>query len=74
MKVIYVPDTASVYRNETQVGKAIADSGIPRSELFIVSKSGPSEHGYDNAIQACSRTLQNLGLSCITLSHFNNHS
>ena len=64
-------DTASVYRNEEQIGKAIADSGIPRSDLFIVSKSGPSEHGYDNAIQACNRSLQKLGLACILNPKYN---
>ncbi len=33
-----VIDTAQVYENETEVGQAIADSGIPRDELFITSK------------------------------------
>ena len=31
-------DTAQFYANEEQVGKAVADSGIPREELFIVTK------------------------------------
>ena len=31
-------DTASVYKNEESVGKAIAKCGIPRKELFITSK------------------------------------
>ncbi|MBQ1491244.1 MAG: aldo/keto reductase, partial [Blautia sp.] len=31
-------DTASVYKNEEPIGKAIANCGLPRSELFITSK------------------------------------
>ncbi|AGO14194.1 AaceriAER401Wp [[Ashbya] aceris (nom. inval.)] len=31
-------DTASFYRNEELVGKAIKDSGVPREELFITTK------------------------------------
>ena len=36
-------DTASVYRNEADVGEAIQASGVARSDLFITSKLGPSE-------------------------------
>jgi len=36
-------DTASVYRNEAEIGFAINESGVPRCELFITSKLGPSE-------------------------------
>ncbi|KAI9987443.1 hypothetical protein PInf_023482 [Phytophthora infestans] len=41
-------DTATVYRNESDVGKAIRDSGIPRDELFsegIVRDIGVSNFG-----------------------------
>ena len=31
-------DTAAVYRNETGVGRAVAESGLPRDEVFITSK------------------------------------
>lgn len=31
-------DTAAAYGNETEVGKAIQESGIPRNELFVTSK------------------------------------
>ena len=31
-------DTASAYKNEESVGKAIAKCGVPRKELFITSK------------------------------------
>jgi 2,5-diketo-D-gluconate reductase A len=31
-------DTAAAYQNEEAVGRAIASSGIPRSELFVTTK------------------------------------
>ena len=31
-------DTASVYYNETAVGEAIRQSGIPRDKLFVTTK------------------------------------
>jgi 2,5-diketo-D-gluconate reductase A len=31
-------DTATMYRNEAEVGRALSDSGIPRDELFITTK------------------------------------
>jgi 2,5-diketo-D-gluconate reductase A len=34
-------DTATVYRNEQEVGRAIADSGIDRAELFVTTKLPP---------------------------------
>ena len=33
-------DTASVYKNEENVGRGIASCGIPRNELFILQKYG----------------------------------
>lgn len=31
-------DTAQMYENESAVGQAIADSGVPRDEVFVVMK------------------------------------
>ena len=31
-------DTAQIYKNEADVGQAIAESGVARSELFITTK------------------------------------
>jgi diketogulonate reductase-like aldo/keto reductase len=50
-------DTASVYRNEKEVGAAVDASGIPRSEIFITSKLRPQDHGaraYDAALASLS--------------------
>jgi diketogulonate reductase-like aldo/keto reductase len=40
-------DTASGYQNEESVGIAVKKSGIPRNEIFITSKLGNQEHGYE---------------------------
>ncbi|KAL0072718.1 hypothetical protein AAF712_000481 [Marasmius tenuissimus] len=37
-------DTAAGYANEEQVGKAIRDSGIPRSEFYITTKLANTDH------------------------------
>jgi 2,5-diketo-D-gluconate reductase A len=34
-------DTATVYRNEEEVGRALADSGVPREEIFVTTKVPP---------------------------------
>src|SRR3954465_16058764 len=34
-------DTANVYRNEEEVGRALADSGVPRDEVFVTTKVPP---------------------------------
>jgi diketogulonate reductase-like aldo/keto reductase len=34
-------DTATMYRNEAEVGRAVRDSGIPRAELFLTTKLPP---------------------------------
>src|SRR3954465_2328241 len=34
-------DTANVYRNEEEVGRALADSGVPRNEVFVTTKVPP---------------------------------
>ncbi|HEY1923436.1 MAG TPA: aldo/keto reductase, partial [Tepidisphaeraceae bacterium] len=31
-------DTAALYKNEADVGKAIRKSGIPRDEIFVTTK------------------------------------
>jgi diketogulonate reductase-like aldo/keto reductase len=60
-------DTARIYGNESDVGEAIAESGIPREEIFVTTKLWNSDHGYESALRACRESLGRLGLSHIDL-------
>lgn len=60
-------DTAALYRNEDGVGKAIAGSGIARSDLFVTTKVWNDDQGYDSTLAAFDRSLANLGLTYVDL-------
>ncbi len=60
-------DTAAVYGNEAQVGSALAESGIPREQLFVTSKLWNKDHGYDAALKAFDATLGRLKLDYLDL-------
>lgn len=60
-------DTASIYGNEEDVGKAVQDSGIRRKEVFITTKLWNDDHGYDAAMRAFDASLKRLGLDYIDL-------
>ena len=53
-------DTATVYKNEEGVGTAIKESGVPREEIFLVSKVWNSHQGYDNTLRAFETSLKRL--------------
>jgi 2,5-diketo-D-gluconate reductase A len=38
-------DTATIYRNESEVGRAVRDSGVPREDVFITTKLPPDRAG-----------------------------
>jgi 2,5-diketo-D-gluconate reductase A len=56
-------DTAAAYNNEREVGKAIAKSGIPREEIFVVTKLWNADQGYDNTMKAFAKSAKRLGRS-----------
>jgi 2,5-diketo-D-gluconate reductase A len=60
-------DTAQSYGTETGVGRAIAESGIPREELFVTSKLSNGNHEPDDVRRSFDRTLKNLGLDRLDL-------
>lgn len=60
-------DTAAAYGNEESVGKAIRESGIDRSEIFVTSKVWNTERGYDKALAAFDKTMEKLGLDYLDL-------
>lgn len=60
-------DTAAIYGNEEGTGKGIAASGIARDELFITTKLGNGDQGYDSALRAFDTSLTKLGLEYVDL-------
>ncbi|KAG8203640.1 NADPH-dependent D-xylose reductase II,III, partial [Candida africana] len=58
-------DTAAIYGNEEQVGKAIKDSGVPREELFVTTKLWNADH--KNIEEALETSLKKLGLDYVDL-------
>lgn len=60
-------DTAAAYFNESDVGKAVRDSGIPREEIFITSKLWLQDYGYEAAKKGLETSLEKLGMDYIDL-------
>ncbi|KAI9849495.1 MAG: hypothetical protein M1837_004115 [Sclerophora amabilis] len=60
-------DTARIYGTEPAVGRAIQKSGIPRSELFIVTKLWNNSHHPDDVEPALDASLKDLGLDYLDL-------
>ncbi len=60
-------DTARVYGNESDVGNALAASGVPRGEVFVATKLWNADHGYDATLRACDASLERLGLEQVDL-------
>ncbi|SCU91367.1 LAFA_0F03312g1_1 [Lachancea sp. 'fantastica'] len=58
-------DSAAIYRNEVPVGKAIKDSGIPRSEIFVTTKLWGTQHREPE--KALDASLKRLGLDYVDL-------
>ena len=60
-------DTAQSYMNEEAVGRGIADSGVPREELFITTKIWVENVSYDGVKSSFERSLKRLGLQYVDL-------
>lgn len=60
-------DTAAIYQNEESVGRAVAESGISREEIFITTKLWNSDQGAKNVRPALAASLKKLGLDYIDL-------
>jgi diketogulonate reductase-like aldo/keto reductase len=57
-------DTATLYRNERSVGRAVRDSGVPREELFVATKFHPRDPDPERAVEG---SLRLLGLDYVDL-------
>jgi diketogulonate reductase-like aldo/keto reductase len=58
-------DTATMYRNEAEVGRALRDSGVPRDEVFVTTKLPPG--AADRPDATLDASLQALGLDAVDL-------
>jgi 2,5-diketo-D-gluconate reductase A len=58
-------DTATMYRNEKEVGRAIADSGLDRDDVFVTTKLPPGSVGRARATIA--ESLRALGTGHVDL-------
>jgi 2,5-diketo-D-gluconate reductase A len=58
-------DTATMYDNETEVGRAIKDSGLPRQDVFVTTKLPPGRAGRERETLAAS--LRALGTEYVDL-------
>ena len=60
-------DTAAIYRNEGDVGSAIAKSGIPRNEIHVTTKLWSRGSGYKAPRRSIENSLERLGLDYVDL-------
>lgn len=60
-------DIASFYGNEEGVGKGIAESGIDRKDIFLVTKLWNDDHGYEETINAFNKSIKKLGVDYLDL-------
>lgn len=60
-------DTAQMYGNEKEVGQAVGDCGLDRSDVFVTSKLDNGAHERDDALRAFDGSLEALGLEYLDL-------
>lgn len=54
-------DTAEFYFNEESVGKALAETPVPRGEIFLTTKVWNTHQGYDSTLAAFDGSVNKLG-------------
>ncbi len=60
-------DTAAFYQNEQSIGKAVAESGLARKDIFLVTKVWNDDQGYDATLRAFDVSLKKLRSDYIDL-------
>jgi diketogulonate reductase-like aldo/keto reductase len=59
-------DTAAAYDNEVGVGRAVAESGLPRDQVFVTTKLRGAQQGAETRA-ALEQSLERLGLDHVDL-------
>ena len=60
-------DTAQMYKNEAEVGQAIRDSGLPRTQVFLTTKVYPDNYDTEKFAPSVSRSLATLQVKYVDL-------
>ena len=60
-------DTARIYGNEVDVGKAVAECGLPRVDIFVTTKLWNADQGYESTLDAFEISLGKMDLEYIDL-------
>jgi 2,5-diketo-D-gluconate reductase B len=60
-------DTAQIYGNEAEIGRAIRDSGLPRGEIFLTTKIAPGNLRKADVRRTHEESLRKLGLDQVDL-------
>ena len=60
-------DTAEMYENEAEIGNAIRESNIARTEIFVTTKVNNNAHGFDKTLRAFDASMQKLNIEYIDL-------
>ncbi len=61
-------DTAQIYGNEAEVGQAIAESGVPRSALFLTTKIWVDNHSRPKLLASLKESLHKLRTDAVDLT------
>src|SRR5690606_27096763 len=61
-------DTAQIYGNEAEVGQAIAESGVARSELFVTTKIWADNHARARLVPSLRASLEKLRTDYVDLT------
>jgi 2,5-diketo-D-gluconate reductase A len=60
-------DTAAAYGNEREVGRAVATSGLPREDVYLVTKLWNADQGYERTLKAFDASMKRLGIDYLDL-------
>jgi diketogulonate reductase-like aldo/keto reductase len=60
-------DTAQGYENEAEVGRAMRASGVPREEIFLVTKVRPQNFTFNKTLESSRESLKKLDTPYIDL-------
>jgi diketogulonate reductase-like aldo/keto reductase len=60
-------DTAQMYRNETEVGRGLRESGVPREQAFLTTKVLMGNYPRARFLPSVERSMRDLGVEAVDL-------